>query len=271
MNYYKTNAVYIELEKLNDSQFIWVSGNAWILLYADSSAIVRVLAFVTGASTLKAEDLTLKRHSRARQTASMLAEAAGLKFTSIEFDDNAESIVNVKQDGNLRSLGELKKWFSAAGLPVSGAATTKAINKASSSAYHYWQRANLGAIKVSDLDLLRVDNSSGKVVDLYELKRSFISFSIWKPYTQDFPNFNVVANLAERIGSRFTIVYNIKEKGPTFRDDASRVSLFAYSRASGAHALGAVTFDDFVKGLLHETPLQNQPHRNFAAARPRKS
>lgn len=182
-DYYKTNAIYLELEKRNDVQFIWVSGNAWILLYADNSSTVRVLAFVTGFSVCNLNGPSQERLGRARKIALMLAETAGIKITFIEFDDKAESIVNVKQDSNLQSLEELKQWFRAAGLPVSGATTTKAINDASSSAYQYWQRANLGAIKVSDLDLLRIDHTSGKVVDLYELKRSFITFEAWKPYT----------------------------------------------------------------------------------------
>ncbi len=248
MSYYKTNALYQELEKREDPAFVWVSGNAWILLYADSSAIVRVLAFVSGSSVLQAVGSSRSRLEIARGIAETLAVEANVPFTDVEFDDSVQSISSVRQDGETKSLDELREWFEAAGLPVTGKVTTKAINDASSSAYHNWQRANLGAIKVTDLDLIRLDSATGKVVEIYELKRSFQSFTVWRPYPVDFPNFNVVANLAERVGSWFSIVYNIRETKPVIRDDASNVSLFEYSSSKGASALGVFSFEDFVVG-----------------------
>ena len=246
-NYYKTNAIYAELEKCGDIPFVWTSGNAWILLYADNTAHVRLVAFVSGRSTTQAGQGILSRLEAAQSKAVGLDKDAGAAFATIQFDDKAASIDNVDLDGHTVTLGELKDWFAATGLAVKGRTTAKAINDASSSAYHNWQRENLGAIKVSDLDLLRLDPNTGRVVEILELKRSFIPLDKWRPYPEDFPNFNVVSNLAARVGARFTIAYNVRVKQPEFHDDVSRISLFAYSFDDGARALGVVPLDRFLR------------------------
>lgn len=247
-NYYKTNAIYVELEKRGSVPFVWTSGNAWILLYANSAASVRVVAFVTGKSTTKSGEDQRLRLEAARATAVAMATAAGVPFAAIEFDDEAESIDSVTLNGIAVSLDELKAWFAKAGLPVQGPTTSKTINDASSSAYHNWQRANLGAIKVSDIDLVRLAPKTKAATEIFELKRSFIALEKWKPYTVDYQNFNVLADLATRVGVRLTIAYNVRVTKPVFVDDAARISLFAYSRDAGARSLGEISFDEFLQG-----------------------
>ena len=249
MNYYKGNAVYDALEKRCDPRFLWVSGNAWILLYADRSANARVLALVTGISTSRASGYEQERLVRARNIVPVLARKAGIVHTFIEFDDTEATIKEVIQDGQRKSLEELKQWCANVGLAVAGGSTNKAINDASSSAYHKWQREYLGAIKVSDIDLLRIDPSSEKIIEICELKRSFIDINIWKPYPIDFVSFDVVANFARQINAHFSIVYNVRQTKPIFCDDAATVSVFSYSKISGSIKVGVMVFEDFANRI----------------------
>ncbi len=248
MSYYATNAVYKLLEAHRNEQFIWASGTAWILLYADNTAHVRAVAFVSGHSMGSTDSQIVDRLKAAETTANLLAEIAQLPFAVIQFDNRAASIDRVELNGNSIELSALRDWFSKVGLPVNAGATQKPINSAESSAYHNWQRNNLGSIKVSDVDLIRIDAGAKSVAELVELKRSFDPLEKWKPYPQDFDNFNVVANLANRIGAKFTIAYNQRVSKTEIGDDASRLSLFSYSKSNGPQILGVVTFDQFVKG-----------------------
>jgi hypothetical protein len=50
MSYYKSNAVYEMLENTSNHQFIWVSGNAWALIYGDSGSTPLECALVYGKS-----------------------------------------------------------------------------------------------------------------------------------------------------------------------------------------------------------------------------
>lgn len=244
-NYYKGNAIYTELEKQGDIPFVWTSENSWILLYGDSTANVKLIAAVQGQSINNADSKTLSRIIDTQIKASELAETARIPFITIEFDDEAEVIDSAKVDGRAISLGELKNRFHKAGLPVTGGSTSKAINKAASSAYHEWQRTNLGAIKVSDIDLMRLDSKKNKVKEIYELKRSYIALEKWRPYPADFPNFDVIEYLISRVDVRFTILYNVRSTSP-FHDDPSRVALFSYSHKGGPKSLGILSFDAFL-------------------------
>jgi hypothetical protein len=248
-NYYKSNAIYDELERRGAAvPFVWVSGNAWILIYADNTAAVQVVAFVSGKSTMLANAAITLRLGAAKAAAMTLAASAGATFAEIQFNDEEISIDSVLLNKTQITLGELKNWFERAGLDVRGTVTSKAINDASSSAYQNWQRENLGAIKVSDVDLIRLNPKTGGAVEIIELKRSYFSIEKWRPFEVDFANFNVLSNLAARIGAKFTIAYNVRSKSPYFHDDATLISLFSYSRDEGARARGVVSFEQFLSG-----------------------
>lgn len=164
------------------------------------------------------------------------------------FDDEpGRTIDGVDLNGAAVDLDELTDWFDQAGLPVRRGATAKAINDASSSAYQDWQRASLGAITVSDVDLLYAPGG-GRAVRIFELKRSFKSLASWSPYPDDFANFNLVKDLARRADIGFTIAYNVRHKEPKFFDDASVLALFNYSRSRGASPNGQVSIADFIAG-----------------------
>ena len=113
----------------------------------------------------------------------------------------------------------------------------------------------MGNIKVTDIDLFRMGEATGEIEAIYELKRSRYGLDQWSPYPNDFTNFNVLLALAEAVGARFRIVYNVYdyEDGPNGHrrnDDASRISTFSYSRQDGGttRRLAVMDFEDFVAG-----------------------
>jgi hypothetical protein len=246
--YYTTNAVYQELEKYYDGSFVWTSGSAWILLYSDSAASVKALVFVSGNSSHGLNSEADARLLAAEAVARKLAIAGGVPFATILFDDVAVEIDHVQLDTRLVTLSELKNWFFDKGLDVKTGSTGKAINSQESSAYHNWQRANLGAISVTDIDLIRLNDDRKRVIQLIELKRSFYSLSKWSPYPADFSNFNAIESLASRVDAEFLIVYNVRYKNP-WLDDASSLSIFSYSESGGPVSLGVKSINDFRIGL----------------------
>ncbi|MCO7643284.1 hypothetical protein NJI34_41710 [Pseudomonas sp. S 311-6] len=249
MNYYSTNDVYSRLDKLANHRFVWVAGNAWMLIYGDKYANAKAIVFVFGSSVRKGAPRETERTEQSSILARKLAMGRRIPFHIIEYNDEADAIDSVMLDGEQVSLEALKRKFDEIGLPVREGSVVKAINSQGSSAYHQWQRDSLGAITVSDIDLVRMDDSLSKPIEFIELKRSFKSVSEWNPYPQDFPNFNLIVDVASKVGSNFTIAYNYHVKKPHYVDDASKLSLFEYPSVSGgARHLGVFSFNQFVAG-----------------------
>lgn len=236
MAYYTSNAVYDRLARERPDGFVWAAGNAWILLYGDRRSRVKLVAFVTGSS---AADV-----GEARDAAAMLATRAGLPFATIAFDDSVREIVGVVLNDSPASLDELTRWFARVGVPVNRGRTGKAINRASSSAYQDWQRAALGRIRVTDIDLIR-QRGDGRIV-VYELKRSFYSIDDWPEFPEDFPNFDLIVDFCARADLHFRILYNVVRK-PAF-DDPSEVAIFNYAPGTAPAHWRTMPFEDFVKG-----------------------
>ena len=140
--------------------------------------------------------------------------------------------------------------FAELGLPVPKGGTKKLINDASSSAFHKWQRQNLGAITVSDLDLFRTKTSFHHA-EFIELKRSYIDVESWRPFRADFPNFLLMNSVARRCGVALTIAYNVRHKNP-LNDDPSVISLFGFSEHGSIIQKCRVSFEAFVAGSYME-------------------
>ena len=246
MSYYRTNAIYESLCKEEGHRFFWVSGNAWMLLYGSSDAEVKAIVFVSGRSWKPRGDIISLIES--------ISHNSGVPLLFVNFDDSAKEIEGVEfrkigQDFTSLSLEELRDEFSSVGLPVKGGMCGKCVNDSTSSAYHKWQRENLGSsITVSDIDLIRV-GENGDPIEAIELKRSFFPLNRWRPYPDDFPNFNVVLSLCEKAEMRFTIAYNVRETKPSFFDDPSRISIFSYPRRNYPIMVGEVSLQEFVEGF----------------------
>lgn len=242
MPYYQTNAVYEGLRGI-EHDFLWVSGNAWTLIYGDSNATPRAVVLVVGLSWQESPNV-LKLMKK-------ISSVAGLPFFSVCFDDSSSEIETVNVTFNQDDLGEislseLKHLFAKIGLPVKQGQARKYVNDATSSAYHNWQRDSLGAIVVSDIDLFR-KGGGGFPAEIIELKRSYYSLEKWRPFSDDYMNFNLLLNLANACGIRLKIAYNVRHKNP-FYDDVSSLTVFDYSVHGSPRFLGQYDFMSFVHG-----------------------
>lgn len=244
MSYYKTNAVYGRLELEEDHPFVWVSGNAWMLVYGDQNASPKALVLAFGSSwNIQKEVVRVSKE---------IAQKSGIPLFFVRFDDSVDEIekVGFSQPGHKPielTLDELKEEFAKTGLPVKSGHCGKSVNDATSSAYHNWQRASLGAIKVTDIDLVRLDDD-GEPIEVLELKRSFYSLQDWKPYQDDFVNFNLLLSVCRQADIKMNIAYNVRETKPVFKDDASRFAIFSFSAPSSPDKTGLVSYADFLRG-----------------------
>ncbi len=226
MAYYSSNAIYEKLASTGKKNFHWVYENAWVLAYGDSEYNPKaiVLAF---NNQWKSDPEIVKQTCK-------IAENANLPMIQICFDSSKEVIdsVDVSEFENKftsMKLRDLKSLFLQFGLPIQSGVTAKAINSAESSAYHNWQRNNLGgSVIVADIDLIK-DEEDGAMTIL-ELKRSFYDLESWAPYPADFSNFFVLENLCHLSNNKFFIVYNKRVTKPNFIDDASKVSVFSFNQ-----------------------------------------
>lgn len=83
----------------------------------------------------------------------------------------------------------------------------KSKNDSLSSAFHIWQRECLRIGIFADIDLIRMHDN--EVVELIELKRSYIDFNNWNPYNADINNFAILSNFCNKLGDvDFHIVFN---------------------------------------------------------------
>jgi len=244
VSYYKTNAVYglLELEEVHP--FVWVSGNAWMLVYGDQNASPRALVLAFGSSWSIQKDVT--------RVAKKIAEKSGIPLLFVKFNDTADSIDKVGfgkpgQQPRELTLDQLKDEFQKVGLPVKGGACGKSVNDATSSAYHNWQRSSLGSIKVTDIDLIRL-SAEGEPIEAIELKRSFSPLQTWNPYPVDYVNFNLLLAVCKLSSMRMTIAYNVRQTKPVFNDDASKFALFSYLAANSPLRIGQFGYSDFLVG-----------------------
>ena len=253
-NYYKTNGIYRYLRENGCTDFSFVSGNMWWLVYADRQSEPKLLVMACAVSDdAYAGDAISYEEIRAERVLGRLSELTELPLLVVRFSGECEEVARVKisrdRDGFAEiNLSELKEVFRSYGLEVSrqGAATHKYLNSAKSSAYHAWQRAELGyLITVTDLDLIRTQGD--KPVAIYELKRSFYPLDGWRPYRDDYANFEIISKLAKRAGTEFEIVYNRYLKDSNW-DDVSQLMRFRYDHttAEKVKKLGRIGISDFV-------------------------
>lgn len=231
MNYYKTNALYDYLDKHKKKEnFFWASGNMWLLVYGDNNAEPKVLIVVSGDSiSLKLSELEIKAIKIAKE----LTKGTNIATGFIRFDPVIEPIEKVLfwdkdiNDFIIIPINKLKDYFSGSGLPLNDNKVEKLINDKSSSPYHNWQRNNMGnGVVVSDIDLIRLENDIP--IEIIELKRSKINLKQWKPYRQDYINFNLLDKLAKQRGIKFRIVYNYRQNSPSIYDDIQKLKIFSY-------------------------------------------
>lgn len=253
MKYYRSNAVYDRLASTSNHNFLWISGDAWFLIYGDGMGNPRLLAFVATHHYRYDKRLILMAQSMSR--------LSNLPLVYIQFDGDATVIdevrfaqyqVDVSAVFKTVDAEELKCKFKQFGIPVQEGLCQKAINDKSSSAYHNWQRRSLGRnMVVSDVDLIRVTEKNGMIqaTEIVELKRSYIPLDTWTPFADDYPNFDLIAKLCEKLGIKMHIAYNVRTKSPFF-DDCRYLSLFEYHYRNTIKVskIKTLSFEAFVAG-----------------------
>jgi hypothetical protein len=249
MEYYRSNAIYQAIE-ISDKQedFAWASKNNWILVYGAGNAIPKLIVLASGTSSNEIPTLT--------PIVEELSRITRIPSIGIEFDDASSTINSVvlrkslsTPHGTEISLTALQSTFASFGLPISNDSIVKAINDKASSAYHNWQRQALGGqITVSDIDLFRLHKR--RFVEVMELKRSYYPLDQWKPFPEDYKNFQLIANLLSQTGIPLNIVYNQRTTKPHFNDDPSRLCVFSFKNDSGPQVtrIGKVTLQEFLEG-----------------------
>lgn len=227
--YYDSNAIYQYIRSKEIDNLKFASGDVWQLVYGDNNCIPKLLVVVTAVGR---DPHVTKMEKIASQILKKISDKAEIPLLSIRFDSQEKIVEKVKiytgeqlkyQELNLKSLKEIFKQY---GLPVNSGQTGKYLNDAASSAYHKWQRNELGKdMKVSDFDLWKVNNK-GEPVTLFELKRSIISIDKWEPYEDDYNNFRLLFNVLKKTGIDFKILYNVRSKKPVINDDISKIKIF---------------------------------------------
>ena len=230
-----------------DGPFVFPGDKAWIFVYSNRDPIrTLAVAFVVTGLADPADEVELRRLNSARQVARVLADACNASFGEIRFVSDGNGITELRLNEVLLSDDELRNWFAGCGLQVNQGRVEKPVNLRMASSFSQWQRDNLGGIIVTDIDLVRTRVSDGGVELIYELKRSHYSLENWSPFSSDFPNFNVLSQVASAAGAKFRILYNVMSRGVGGRgrvDNASQVALFSYPPSS---SLGVMRFDNFV-------------------------
>ena len=250
--FYTGNAVYEAIDESPQSEdFLWRTGNSWLLTYGDQESNPRVLVY---AEAIRGDPLSTESSESQDALVEILSELAGplrLPVLAIRYDVTSplRSVGLTRQSGEEEvDLEQLSSTFESFGLRLSDH-HVKEINAASSSTYHDWQRRSLGGrITVSDIDLIRT--SDDEPVEMIETNRSIVSVERWRPYEVDYPKFRLVWNIASSNELPMTILYNHRTKTP-FHDDISTVSIFSmdFDREGGPwERLGSFPFAHFLNG-----------------------
>ena len=237
------------------SPFVWSGGQSWTFAYSNRAPIrTLAIAFVVAHPAGPMGEVELRRLRAARQIARDLASACNASFGEIWFAAGRNGFDDLCLDQTSLSEPKLRDWFADCGLKVKSGHVVKSVNWGMASYFSTWQRDNLGSIIITDIDLVRTHMPDGTAGVIYELKRSYRSLEDWNPYRTDFPNFDVLSQVASEAGVSFRILYNYYSRGEAGQqrvDDASKVALFSYSSThQSSSRLGLVTFEDFVNGVI---------------------
>lgn len=250
-DYYKSNAIYEKLSKI-DNNFVWVSGNAWLLVYGNRKDLeAKTIMIVQGKSWSVKESVI--------ETIRNIGDKINIPVCRVVFDDTPNSHIEnidfykgLDNEKEVYSLTDLKNYLISTGLDIVAGKCDKYLNDKTSSAYHKWQRSTLGnRIIVSDLDLIRV-NTENNPSEIIELKRSTMALNLWHPYKEDYINFNLVESLTENLKIPLNIIYNRMEKDRetkiVTKDLADKLSIFSYKKNTPKVEKISYDFEDFLNG-----------------------
>lgn len=253
--YYRTNAMYEYIEKNKLRGYTLAKENIWLMVYGDPESIPRLLLVISAVPEERYENMDITPRERGvMELAARFAGETGLEYRVVRYcrDWPLDKVQYMEYPSRHAVIGinALKQLFERNGVkgdPLPGGdETSKELNDRAASAFHIWQRENLGNITASDIDLIAWKNR--KPARIYELKRSYIVLEEWKPFARDFANFRLIARFAKKIGADFQIVYNRRTKNPYF-DDIRRLKRFAFFPEEGrAEYIDTIALGDFFGG-----------------------
>lgn len=230
---YNGNALYDQLALHPHKRLLAPGHNVWALVYAANDGEPKALVVVFQRDP---SDPAIPTHVNKRflYACSKIAGGCGLPFRMMSFEapPDGQPLDQFRvSDGNQAPTRTVTghQWHQIlASMGVSARPTSlmKPVNRATSSPYHQWQRQHLGAVRAVDLDLLGLD-PQGRLERVIELKRAASRPEAWTPYDSDYPNFNVVARVCERLNIGFELVFNRYDK-KTLVDDLSKLRVFTF-------------------------------------------
>ncbi|MBR1554760.1 MAG: hypothetical protein IJ644_05120 [Oscillospiraceae bacterium] len=226
---YEGNAIYEYIRSHGLHQYCFLVKQQWVLLYGDMQGIPRLLAFVSETDALDSAFSPEERQNGNRIC--KIARQLNLPFVAVRFVPNSQNIsVWLNQKWQSMTYQNLKQVYEKFGIVQSGKAG-KDVNQYTSSGYHDWQRAELGRITVTDLDLIKIQNDDS-IASIIELKRSKIPVASWNPYRNDYPNFALTINAIVNSGKKipFRLYYNIMYDGTAGHrtEDISEIKVFEF-------------------------------------------
>lgn len=221
MAQYSTNAIY-EYLKANpglNNQYLYIQDGNWVLVYGNENAVPKLFLIVT-----RMEDNLDSPLSDFETQAKALLSDQGLPIRILRFKEGSFSkVVAISNSHNIEEISIIQtaelynSLFSEYGLSSTANIATKAVNDATSSTFHVWQRSFLsGGLIISDVDLI-VYNAANTILRIYELKRSFIALNNWRPYEADYPNFRLLRR-AFPLNIPLVIIFNLYQGTPRVED-----------------------------------------------------
>ncbi len=227
---YNGNAIYDYISANNLSDYFYLVGDKWLLIYGDKTGIPKLLAFVSKVDDINQPISPEEKIKRNR--CRLIAEQLSLPFVMIRYADDSTNVIFYMSETNKTyslTFDRLRDVFEHYGVVEEGT-PKKEVNQYTSSRYHQWQRTNLGRITVTDLDLLKLNNDD--IESIIELKRSKKSLDIWNPYTNDFSNFALIINAIVLSGRQipFYLYYNLLADAVmgNREEDISNIKVFEF-------------------------------------------
>lgn len=245
MEYYKSNAIYRKLSELkNPAGFVWPDENVKGLVYGNAFSRPRALVLV-GPPNLENWGVYYDAffhisYISRLPTICVCEDKQNLMSGKIKI---CESYTN-KKFKIIADYEYLKKMKSY-GLDTKGGKPKKPFNSKPTSIYHIWQTVNFGKITATDIDLIRY--SKEYIIEICELKRSIYTLDRWRPFKNDYPNFELLSNLAAIMDAEFNIIYNRRIKNPYY-DNISELSVFNFKNRKQIRNRGRYFFDEFLAG-----------------------
>lgn len=243
VKHYSGNAIYNFINAKKLQNYLTFAEKEWLLLYGSSDCIPKLMAYVIEIDSLS--DEISDKNKRNGNLSFRFAQKVGIPIVIVRFVANDDTLqVYWKNNWKVTTYSGLADIFNQFGLLKDGD-TGKDVNRYLSSRYHKWQRETLGAIIVSDFDLLELDES-GNVIKLFELKRSYIDIEEWRPFEADYNNFSLLTNLLLQTDVDFYIIYNqFKDKV----DYIDKVALFEVEKG-GQNPVTASNFKYIQNGIF---------------------